>query len=95
MKVTLQLRYSPTPLRERRPVYSRRRPSGWLAEMTSWGVPLASAKLLVVPGETSTDAAGLLVDCQETKAGAATTALPYGQVAARCSCRSKPNWIHP
>jgi tetratricopeptide (TPR) repeat protein len=97
MNVTLQMRYSPAPLREAAAWFiPGDDPCAWLAEMTSWGVPLAEAKLYVVPPHwrlslrerapfrgAKGDIAGVVVVLAgNAKPPRTTVAIPYGKLAA-------------
>jgi tetratricopeptide (TPR) repeat protein len=92
MNVTLQLRYSPAPLREAAAWFiPGDEPRAWSAEMTSWSVPLAGAKLCPLSLREQTpfrgakgDNDGVIVMLTEGVQPAQTTiALPYGKVAGR------------
>lgn len=79
MNVTLQLRYCTAPQRLAAAwLIPGAGAADWLAEMTAWGVPLAGAQLLVLPG------AGVLAILQQSDAPQRVSAAQaYGRVTAR------------
>jgi len=81
MNVTLKLRYSP---QSDRPAAAwwlpGASPSAWLAELTSWRVPLDEARLMLFADETP---GAIVLLGGEQRPSANTIAIPYALVAGR------------